>query len=262
MSLLAAARTQEEQLHYVLVLRNARDGWTMEAQGLFQLARSGREKYPKASFKRFLRIREDALKTMSDADRAKIEEFLKAGEVVEVVKETRPRQFVRNWQMQDLLPVIDQANSHRNFERGKEALAAAQCLTCHRFGNEGGATGPDLTGAGNRFKAEEVLESIILHDKIISDQYQNIEISTKSRDFVVGRIETRMMKVVVRASSPPTPSPSQEKHNKTSAVENFDDADGPDDIQNQDEVLDLIACFVRRAIQRQTFKRECISPQG
>ena len=35
--------------------------------------------------------------------------------------------------------------------RGKRAYAAARCIACHRFGGEGGATGPDLTQAAGRF---------------------------------------------------------------------------------------------------------------
>jgi putative heme-binding domain-containing protein len=252
MSLLASARTQEEQLHYVLVLRTVRDGWTWEQRkAYFSWLALAEKKYTGgASFKRFLqRIREDAFKTMNDEDRAKIEAFLKAGEVVEVVKETKPRQFVRNWQMQDLLPAIDQATSRRNFQRGKEALEVAQCLTCHRFGNEGGATGPDLTGAGNRFKPEDVLEAILLPDKIISDQYQNIEIATKNKDFVVGRIESEDdQKVVVRTHplSSETVTVLKKDITKRQPSKTSMMPTGLIDILNQDEVLDLIA-YIRSA---------------
>ncbi len=252
MSLLASARTQEEQLHYVLVLRNVREGWTMEQRkAYFSWLALAEKKYTGgASFKRFLqRIREDALKMMNEEDRGKIEAFLKAGEVVEVVKEMKPRQFVRNWQMQDLLPVIDQATSGRNFERGKETLAVAQCLTCHRFGNEGGATGPDLTGAGNRFSPTDVLEAILLPDKVISDQYQNIEISTKDRDFVVGRIENEDdQKVVVRTHPLSSDTVVVLKQNITKRQPSKISMmpTGLIDILNQDEVLDLIA-YIRSA---------------
>ena len=34
---------------------------------------------------------------------------------------------------------------------GKAAFEAAQCSKCHRFNNDGGSTGPDLTTLGNRF---------------------------------------------------------------------------------------------------------------
>src|ERR1041385_6369963 len=126
---LAAARTQEEQLHYVLVLRNVREGWRMEQRkAYFSWLALAEKKYSGgARFKRFLqRIREDALKTMNADEREKIDALLKEGQTVEVVKETKPRQFVRNWQMQDLLPVIDQATRGRNLERGKESLARSE----------------------------------------------------------------------------------------------------------------------------------------
>jgi putative heme-binding domain-containing protein len=252
MSLLASARTQEEQLHYVLVLRNVREGWTWEQRkAYFSWLALAEKKYSGgASFKRFLqRIREDALKTIGEDERGKMEAFLKAGEVGEGVKETKPRQFVRNWQMQDLLPVMDQATRGRNYQRGKEALEVAQCLTCHRFGNEGGASGPDLTGVGNRFKPEDVLEAILLPDKVISDQYQNIEIATKQKDFVVGRIESEDdQKVQVRTHPLASETVSilkkdivKRQPSKTSMMPT-----GLIDILNQDEVLDLIA-YLRSA---------------
>jgi len=46
------------------------------------------------------------------------------------------RQFVRNWKMEDLLPELQKSVSP-NLGRGRQALADAQCLTCHRFGNDG-----------------------------------------------------------------------------------------------------------------------------
>ena len=38
----------------------------------------------------------------------------------------------------------------RDFEGGKRTFAAARCVVCHRFGDDGGSTGPDLTQAGGR----------------------------------------------------------------------------------------------------------------
>src|SRR5205823_10024583 len=92
------------------------------------------------------------------------------------------RQFVRNWQMQDLLPVIDRATHGRDFVRGKAAFAAVQCTKCHKFGDEGGGAGPDLTGVGSRFQPVDVLESILLPSKVISDQYQTTELVKTDKD--------------------------------------------------------------------------------
>ncbi len=143
------------------------------------------------SFKNFVnRIREDAVATLTPEEKTKFEPFLKGAQSVEVVQETAPRQFVRNWQMSDLQPVIAKATSGRSFEQGKMAFATAQCLKCHRFGGEGAATGPDLTGTGNRFAPNDVLEAILHPSKVISDQYRPTEFITKSRTLISGQVES------------------------------------------------------------------------
>ena len=40
-------------------------------------------------------------------------------------------------------------------------FGAAACFACHRFGNEGGMTGPDLTGAGGRYNARDLIDQIL-----------------------------------------------------------------------------------------------------
>lgn len=192
MQLLQSADTQEDQLHYVLILRGVRAGWTTELrQAYFSWMSLAEQKYVGGdSFKNFVsRIREDAVATLSPEDRTKLEPFLQGAQSVEVVQETAPRQFVRNWQMSDLQPVIDKATNGRSFENGKLAFAAAQCLKCHRFNGEGAATGPDLTGTGNRYAPVDVLEAILLPSKVISDQYRPTEFITRSRTLVSGQVE-------------------------------------------------------------------------
>lgn len=204
MKLLAAAPTQEEQLHYVLVLRVVDHGWTIAQRKAYFSWLSLAEKTYRggASFRRFLiRIREDAIGTLTENEKAELGPFLKGLETVPVVKVTKPRQFVKNWQMDDLLPSIEQATHGRSFEKGKAAYEAVGCAACHRFNNEGGSTGPDLTGVGNRFSPADVLESILLPSKVISDQYQTTEIVTRGHDIVAGRIEAEDAdKIVVRTN--------------------------------------------------------------
>ncbi|HSI37257.1 MAG TPA: c-type cytochrome, partial [Tepidisphaeraceae bacterium] len=141
------------------------------------------------SFKKFLaRIKDDAVKTLTDQEKVALDTVLKGDVTAVAVKTMKPRQFVRNWQMQDLLPEIDQASAGRSFERGKEVYEAAQCAACHRFGQDGGATGPDLTGVGNRFNPVDSLEAILLPSKVISDQYQTYVVETTDGDLNTGRI--------------------------------------------------------------------------
>ena len=59
----------------------------------------------------------------------------------------------------------------RNFQRGMKLFTSQACVMCHRFGEDAGGIGPDITGAGSRFDTRELLESIIEPSAIISDIY-------------------------------------------------------------------------------------------
>lgn len=191
MKLLAAALTQDEQVHYVVTLRTARQGWTPELRrayfGWINLAQQ--EFAGGHSFRPFLdMVRRDAVATLDPDEKKALESVIKGEPATVALKDTRPRQFVHNWQMEDIVPLLGQADHGRSFEGGRAAFEAAQCLKCHRFNGEGGSTGPDLSGVGNRFNARDLLESILLPSKVISDQYQSLRVTTKA-DVIVGRVE-------------------------------------------------------------------------
>ena len=76
----------------------------------------------------------------------------------------------------------------RNFERGRQLYSAVACSACHRFVNEGGSVGPELTGVAGRFSVHDLLESIVEPSKIISDQYEAINIRMKNGDVISGRV--------------------------------------------------------------------------
>jgi putative heme-binding domain-containing protein len=249
--------SQEEQLHYVMILRVVKTGWTPDLRrGYFLLINFALNNYKGgASFKRFLaRIKEDAEKTLTPAERKDLEQILKGDPTALTVRTSKPRQFIRNWQMQDLLPDIDQSTTGRNFQSGQAAFLDAQCAACHRFNTEGGATGPDLTGVGNRFQPADVLEAILLPSKIISDQYQTHRIDTADPD--TGNIDTFVGRITYEddtklqlATNPFTPdtteipktqikskSPAQLSMMPQSLVDNL----------TKEEILDLIA-YLRSA---------------
>jgi putative heme-binding domain-containing protein len=51
------------------------------------------------------------------------------------------------------------------------ALAAAECLQCHRFGGAGSSIGPDLSAVGRRFDPLAILESILEPSKVVDPKY-------------------------------------------------------------------------------------------
>ncbi len=62
----------------------------------------------------------------------------------------RPRAFVHNWTLDELVPVLVEQGRHGSFARGKQLFTAASCSSCHRIRNSGGQLGPDLTQAVQR----------------------------------------------------------------------------------------------------------------
>jgi len=64
-------------------------------------------------------------------------------------------------------------------KRGAEIIAKARCLDCHKFGEKGAGLGPDLTTVNSRFRPAEILESVVLPSKVISDQYKSVTIATQ-----------------------------------------------------------------------------------
>jgi uncharacterized repeat protein (TIGR03806 family) len=97
--------------------------------------------------------------------------------------------FVRDWNMEDLLPKLDQVKAGRSLEAGQKAFRQTGCSQCHRLEGEGGSVGPDLTGIGRRMNARDLLESIVLPSKIIADGYARTEIEMHSGEAITGRIE-------------------------------------------------------------------------
>ncbi|MDB4355331.1 c-type cytochrome, partial [Akkermansiaceae bacterium] len=101
----------------------------------------------------------------------------------------RQLQFVKNWQMKDLTPLLGSGlEGNRDFKNGREMFATATCYACHRFNEEGGGIGPDLTSAGGKFSPHDLLESIIEPSNEISDQYGSITFTLRNGKQVIGRI--------------------------------------------------------------------------
>ncbi|MDA7906787.1 c-type cytochrome, partial [Mariniblastus sp.] len=68
---------------------------------------------------------------------------------------------------------------NRNFENGRKMFAAAACFACHRFQNQGGMTGPDLTTAGRRYSAHDLLDQVVNPSKVINDQFSSVSVLTE-----------------------------------------------------------------------------------
>jgi len=193
MALMEAAPTQEEQIDYARALRVLKVGWTPELRrAYFSWLAKADDFRGGSSFAKFLlNIKKDATETLSESEKADLRPILEA--------QPRPRgsaavagptrAFVKSWTLDELVPVVDSAlKSRRDFDKGRSLFAAAACYNCHRYDNEGGAAGPDLTGVSGRFGTRDLLESIVLPSKVISDQYGAITVATTDGQVITGRV--------------------------------------------------------------------------
>ncbi|MEX2027859.1 MAG: c-type cytochrome, partial [Pirellulaceae bacterium] len=176
--LLATAPTQEEQIEYAKALRVMKTGWTPELREQYfsWFLKAGTFKGG-MSFEGFMNnIKKDAVALLSDADKEHLKPILDARPAESPLAVSKPRPFVKKWTLDELVPLVDKGLKNRDFDRGRKMFGAANCFACHRFGNEGGANGPDLTGIAGRFSTRDLLETIVEPSKVISDQYAAIVI--------------------------------------------------------------------------------------
>jgi putative heme-binding domain-containing protein len=192
MKLLAAAPTQEEQIEYARGLRTLRSGWTPELRKQYAewlvSANNFRGGNSLTGFMKW--IRDDFTRTMASDDLKGIESLLvKAADGPKGPPQGPPRAFVKKWTLDDLADKLTTGLAKgRDFEKGKKLFADARCYSCHRFGDDGSAYGPDLSGIAGRFSPKDLLTSILDPNKEISDQYAAVEIELEDGGLVVGRI--------------------------------------------------------------------------
>ncbi len=190
--LLQEGATQEEQLEYARALRMLKAGWTPESRkGYFEWFVKAQTYKGGASFGRFVEMmKEDAVKTLSAEEKVALKPILEAKAEASNLVVLKPRPFVKKYALDELVPMVEKGlkAGGRDFDAGRKMFAATSCFACHRYDNEGGAAGPDLTAIAGRFSQKDLLESIVDPSKEISDQYGAVEIDTLDGKKVVGRI--------------------------------------------------------------------------
>lgn len=266
-ALLKAAPTQEEQVAYAVHLRNVKSGWNVDLRKTYlSWWNAGRStEHPPhvvkwfedagirfnngASFANFMsHAHEEAKFTMTPDEIVALSDILSAYTAAQPGKPKPPpgppRKLVKEWATADLQPLLDQVGKGRSFAKGREIFEAAQCRACHRYGDQGGSIGPDLTAVATRFKRLDILEASTDPSKVLSEQYMNTAIETSGGRVIVGRItEETPDKVVVR----PNPLEPETVTIKKSEIESrklSKVSPMPAGLLNtftQEEILDLMA---------------------
>ena len=190
--LLQEGATQEEQIEYARALRMLKAGWTPELRkGYFEWYVKAQTFKGGNSFANFVAMmKRDAVLTLGAEEKVALKPILEAKAEGSALVVLKPRPFVRKYTLDELVPMVEKGlkAGGRSFDNGRRMFAATSCFACHRYDNEGGAAGPDLTAIAGRFSQKDLLESIVDPSKEISDQYAAVEIDTLDGKKVVGRI--------------------------------------------------------------------------
>ncbi|WP_395738792.1 c-type cytochrome [Prosthecobacter sp.] len=184
--------TQEEQIDYARILRFAKKGWTKELRAdYFRWFLRAANYKGGASFDLFIgEIKQNALSTMTEEEKLAIKDVLDAKPEIRPPSFTvKPMQFVKAWTLDELSKSLGVGlEGNRNFANGRNMFGAATCFACHRFNNEGGAVGPDLTSVAGKYSPRDLLEHILNPSKEISDQYGSTVFTLQDGSTVTGRI--------------------------------------------------------------------------
>jgi putative heme-binding domain-containing protein len=138
----------------------------------------------------------------------------------------------------------------RSFEHGQRTFAAARCIVCHRYGEDGGATGPDLTQAAGRFQLQDLVEAMVHPSKVVSDQYKASIVQTAEGKVYTGRIVSESPETITVVTDPEDATKFVEI--KRSDIEEILASNeslmpkGLLDQLNESEVLDLLAYTLSR----------------
>jgi putative heme-binding domain-containing protein len=240
----------QQKISLFFTLRNVKDGWTMDQRKVFFNTMNEAKTWTGgASYQNFLKeMEKNAFDNATDNERLAIEAAgLRKPFKLPVLP--KPKGPGRDWDM-DAVLALEPKLKDRSFKNGEKMFAATRCVVCHRFYGEGGATGPDLTQSAGRFSFKDMVESIVLPSKVISDQYKASVVFTNDGKTMTGKIVSDTKDGIVILTDP-------EDSTKVVEVKRADiDQVKPSAVSlmpekllqplNEDEVLDLLAYLLSR----------------
>ena len=245
--LIRNAISQEDAIFYSQLLARVDRGWTAETREVFFDSLLAARKYQggKLLADALKHIREDAIATLTDVKEESLKSRLDKLEVVEdVAQEIHQAPFVKQWSWEELQVELPQTRHNRSWEQGRAALAKASCVKCHRLGEQGASTGPDLTHVGRRFDERALLESILLPSKVIDEKYRLNTYLLNNGKVVTGRPVSVGAKTITLQIDPlrtETVAVVREQIEQTSPANLSPMPSGLANVLTMDEVLDLIA---------------------
>ena len=246
------------QIHYAYALRTVNDkaAWTLaDRKGYHAWFGRAREWAGGNSYRKFLtNIENESLAGLTENEKLALE-TLGARKPYAPPPLPKPEGPGRPWTVEEVLAAAAKPDAEglakgRDFEHGKRTFAATRCVVCHRFGEDGGATGPDLTQAAGRFQLKDLVEAVVHPSKVVSDQYKASVVQTADGKVVSGRIVSESPESIVVVTDPEDATKFVEiKRDNIEEILPSSESLMPKallDQLNEAEVLDLLAYTLSR----------------
>ena len=182
-----------QQTFYAFVLSQAKSGWNdQNREAYFKWFDKAFGFQGGRSYIGFIeKARKIALKNVPAEKYAYYDKLSGADKLTtsgnDLAKLYTPKGPGRGWKVDQAVALVQDSLQNRDYERGKLIFSAVMCNRCHTIKGEGSDVGPDLTQLGSRFSVKDMLESIIIPDKTISDQYGSFIYELKNGETVLGR---------------------------------------------------------------------------
>ncbi|MCH2183711.1 MAG: c-type cytochrome, partial [Mariniblastus sp.] len=248
LSLLEVAPTQEEQIHNVYALRSViADSPLAQQERYFRWFQQAHTWRGGHSLKGFLEnIKKEAVDGLTDEQREQLGDALTFPEnTAEGQDGLAGRDLVREYSVADVVGMLQAGMRGRSHTAGRRLFSSAQCFKCHRVGDEGGATGPDLTAVGHRFGHRDLVEAIVEPSKVISDRYRATMFVLEDGRVVTGRVANlnndQIMVVTNMLAPGDLTSIDREEIESFAPVPTSEMPAGLLNTFTQDEILDLMA---------------------
>ena len=253
---------RQDKLFYFAALSHLGEGWSLpQRKAYFRALNASQREYLRAEEafgrkglnSRFIStlqsLRQSAVETLGDEEQEALEEIIEDRRFLTAGDEEPDRGFVRAWRVADFLPRLEQVESGRSYRNGKSAYEAGECARCHRFGDQGGTTGPDITTVGNRFDVQYLLESLLDPSKVVADRFFNESVRMEDGVTHVGRVVYDDGKLLRVRADPFTWKVTEVAADRIEARTVSRVSEMPEgllDIFTEEEVLDLVA-YIRSA---------------
>ncbi len=191
-------------IHFAYCLRRVTAGWTLEDRKYFfgwlneTLAKDGGKSY--AGYIRA--IRKDAIAQLETKDVEPLIGLLDDLPSTDLSKLPKPKGPGGAWTVNSAMSLFATELRGRNYENGRKMFSAGMCIACHRFGGEGGISGPDLGSVGARFAIRDILMAICDPSASISEQYMASQVKLKDGRTLHGRLVVKTDQEVAVAPNP------------------------------------------------------------